>query len=455
MLWSTRANGSLLHPAQEAGVGGRFRLRRLHHSRKLILAAPFFVDLRPLRRFPAFRRLWVGYGLRQFGTWVTVTTVIYQVYSITHSNLDVGLISVAQVVPGVITPIFGGALVDAVDRRRLLVITAVLMAFSTVGLALNTLGDHPALWALYVCSAAAWALSGIDTPTRTAVLITLVDRESYIAANVLRQALAQLGQVAGPAIAGVLIATFSHDLAIVYWIDVASTFAALQSVVRLPPLGSAGNRVSLQAVAEGFRYLKRMQVIQACFITDINATLLGLPTSLYPYMAEVHFHGGAKAFGLLTASPGIGALVGATVSGWTQQVRYQGRAVLIAVVVWGFAIAAFGFAPSLTLGVILLAIAGWGNAVSATMRNTILQAETPDRLRGRITSMQNISVQIGRLGNAESGFVAALSNVQVSIVSGGLGCVIGVLVIARFMPRYARYRLDESNLAEPEHWSGD
>jgi len=418
------------------------------------VAASIFVDLGPLRRFPDFRRLWVGFGLRQFGTWLTVTTVVYQVFILTRSNVAVGLISVAQVVPGVITPVFGGAIVDAVDRRRLLVVTALLLSVSSVALALNALGGHPALWPLYVCSGATWALTGIDTPTRTAVLITLVDRDSYIAANVLRQALSQLGQVAGPAIAGVLIATFSHDIAAVYWIDVAVTLAATRSVLRLPALGAAGGRFSLSSIAEGFAFLKRRQVIQACFLADINATLLGLPTSLFPYMAFVHFHGGARTFGLLTASPGIGALLGATVSGWTQRVRYQGRAVLIAVVVWGLAIAAFGFVPWLAAGVALLAIAGWGNAVSAVMRNTILQAETPNRLRGRLTSLQSISVQIGRLGNAEAGFVAALSNAQLSIVSGGLGCILGVLAIARFMPAYARYRLDARPSAPDEMEEG-
>jgi MFS family permease len=329
------------------------------------------------------------------------------------------------------------------DRRKLLFITAVLIALTTTGLAVNCLSNHSSLLALYLCSAVTWGLNGIDTPTRTAVLVTLVDRDSYIPANVLRQSLNQITMVAGPAMAGVLIAVFSHDIDIVYWIDVVSTLAALFFVLRLPPLPAVhGTKFGLASVKEGFTFLRGRRVVQACFITDINATLLGLPTSLFPYMAAVHYHGGAMTFGLLTAAPGIGAVIGGLVSGWTVHVRYQGRAVLIAVVFWGFAIAGFGVVPWLWLGVILLAIAGWANAVSALMRNTSIQVETPDRLRGRLTGLQSISVQMGKLGNAEAGLVATLSSAQISIVSGGLGCVLGVIAVARFIPSYARYRLD-------------
>lgn len=404
----------------------------------------FFVDIGPLQRFPEFRRLWIGYALRQFGARLTVTTVIYQVFSITHSNLDVGLIAVAQVIPGVISPIFGGAIADAMDRRKLLVITAILMAITTVGLALNSVGQHPALWVLYFCSAATWALNGIDNPTRQAVIVSLVDRNSAVAAQVLRQFLNQMSQIAGPAIAGVLIAAFSHNLSIVYWIDVASTAAALQAVLRLAPLPPTGGRkFSIQSITEGFQFLKGRRVIQACFITDINATLLGLPTSLFPYMATVHFHGGAKTFGLLTAAPAAGAFIGGVVSGWLANIKYQGRAVLISVVVWGLAIVGFGLVPSLGAALALLALAGWADMVSQTMRTTIIQLETPDGLRGRLSSLQSMAVQVGQLGNAEAGLVAALSNAQISIISGGLGCALGVLVIAKLIPSYAHYRLDE------------
>jgi MFS family permease len=147
-------------------------------------------------------------------------------------------------------------------------------------------------------------------------------------------------------------------------------------------------------------------------------------------------------FGLLTAAPGIGAVVGGILSGWTQHVKFPGRAVLIAVVFWGVSIAGFGVVPWLWFAVILLAVAGWANAVSAVMRNTIIQVETPDRLRGRLTGLSSVSVQVGKLGNVEAGLVAAISSAQISIVTGGLGCILGVLAVTKLMPGFARYRLD-------------
>jgi len=409
--------------------------------------AKLFVDIGPLRRFPAFRSLWIGYAVRQLGAQLTVTTVIYQVFAITHSNLDVGLISLAQLGPAIVAPIIGGAIADAIDRRKLLSITAVLIAVCTVGLALNSIGGHPMLWPMFLCSAATWGLAGIDAPTRTAVMMTLVDRESILSTIVLRQLLAQVSLVAGPAFAGLLIAIFSRSLSIVYWIDVASTVAALQAVLRLPALRptDGGRKFSIGSIVEGFRFVKSREVIGACFIADLNAMVLGMPVSLFPYMAFVHFHGGPKSFGLLTAAPAVGALLGAIISGWTNTVKFTGRAVLLAIALWSVAIIGFGIAPWLWLGVITLVIAGWADAVSALFRSTILQLEVPDRLRGRVSSLQSAVVQSGpRLGNTEAGVVAALANAQISIVTGGLGCLIGILIIARLMPRFSTYNMESA-----------
>lgn len=405
-----------------------------------------FVDISPLRKFPQYRRLWLGYAVRQLGAQLTVTTVIYQIWTITHSNLDVGYLSLAQLLPAILAPMIGGAIADAMDRRKLLVITAVLMAFCAVGLAVNSLGT-PQLWPLYVLSAVSWGLNGIDGPTRTAVQMTLVDKESFVAANVLRQMLQQISLVAGPAITGVLIAVLSPHIDWVYWIDVISTIGALQAVVRLDPLPpqGGGRKFSLSSIGEGFAFLKGRRIIQACFIADLNATILGLPTSLFPYMAFEHFHGGPRAYGVLMAAPGIGALLGSILSGWTSRVQFQGRAVLIAIGVWGAALAAFGIVPWLAGGVILVAIAGWADVISATFRNTIIQVEAPDKLRGRLSAISSSVVQGGpRLGNMEAGFVAAVSSAPISIVSGGLGCLAGAVLIGRLIPRFSTYSLSHS-----------
>ncbi|HVB05770.1 MAG TPA: MFS transporter [Acidimicrobiales bacterium] len=402
-----------------------------------------FVDITPLRRFPDFRRLWTGYAFRQLGAQITVTTVIYQVYTITHSNLAVGLLSLAQLGPSIFAPILGGSLADAIDRRVLLLGTAFAMSLCTVGLALNAGTGHPALWLLFVLSAVSWGLAGIDGPTRAAVQIALVDRESVLSANALRQVLQQGSLVVGPAAAGLLIAALHRHLPVVYWIDVASTAFALQAVLRLPPLPpeGGGRRFGFSSIVEGFSYLRGRQVIQACFLADLNANVLGLPVSLFPYMAFHHFHAGVRAYGLLMAAPGAGAALGSLLSGWSATIRRQGLAVLIAIAVWGLALVGFGLTTSLAVGIVLLAVAGWADMISATFRNTIIQVEVPDRLRGRLSSIQTAVVQSGpRLGNTEAGVVAALTTAQFSVVSGGVGCVLGIALIARFMPRFAAYR---------------
>jgi MFS family permease len=400
------------------------------------------IDTLPLRNFPHFRRLWIGYLFRLIGAQLTATTVIYQVYTVTHSNLDVGLLSIAQVGPVVVAPMLGGAIADAIDRRKLLMITAVAMALMTCALALNASTAQPALWPLYVFSALTAGLNGIDNPTRTAVVVTLVDRAAIVPANVLRQLLAQTSNLVGPGVAGILIAAFPHHLALVYWIDVGSTAAALQAAVRLPPLqpSGGGRKFGVASIREGFGFLRRSQVIQACLAADFMATLLGSPVSLFPYMALTRFHGGPTAYGILCAAPAIGAGLGAAASGWTSAIRYYGRWVLIAITTWGIAIVGFGLAPWFWLAVAYMAIAGWADSTSAIFRTAILQLETPDQLRGRLSSIQTIVVQSGPLlGNAEAGLVARLSSAPISIVTGGLACLVGVGVIVRLVPRISRY----------------
>jgi MFS family permease len=416
-----------------------------------------FIDLRPLRQFPHFRRLWAGYLFRLIGAQLTVTTVIYQVFTITHSNLDVGLLSLGQLGPAVLAPIVGGAIADAVDRRKLLMVTAIAFAFMTCALALNASTARPALWPLYVFSALIWGLNGIDNPTRTAVTITLVDRAAVVPANVLRQLLAQTSNLVGPALAGILIAVFHHHLAIVYWIDVGSTVAALWAVVRLPPLlpAGGGRRFGVESIREGFGFLRGRQVIQACFAADFMATMLGSPVSLFPYMALTRFHGGPTAYGVLSAAPAIGAGLGALVSGWTGTIRYYGRWVLIAITTWGVAIVGFGLSPWFWLAVVWMAVAGWADSTSALFRTAILQLETPDQLRGRLSAIQSIVVQSGPLlGNAEAGLVAGLTSAPVSIVTGGLACLAGVVAIARGAPHFGMYQVARSGELAADSSSG-
>jgi MFS family permease len=374
------------------------------------------------------------------GRQLTVVAIPFQVYLITRSSLAVGMVGLAAVVPLVTFSLAGGAIADAMDRRKLLLVTQVLSASTSAGLALNAGSSSPRLWPIYVLAALSAGLAGVDLPARNAVIPRLVGRDLFQAAAALSQIQFQVGQVLGPALAGLIIARVS--LAAAYWIDVASFGAAVVGVLLIapqPPEGG-GTRASLSSIGEGLRYLKGRRLLVSTFLIDIDAMVFGMPRALFPALATGFFGGGAATVGLLYAAPGAGALLGALTTGWVGRVRRQGRAVIVSVAVWGGAIAAFGLVPWLPVGLALLAVAGAADVVSAVFRNTILQLSVPDALRGRLSSV-HIAVVTGgpQLGDAEAGAVAALTSARTSVVSGGLACVVGVLVLLRLVPELARY----------------
>jgi MFS family permease len=397
-------------------------------------------DLTPLRASRDFRVLFAGAGVSYLGRQLTVVAIPFQVYLITRSSLAVGMVGLAAVVPLVTLSLAGGAIADAMDRRKLLLVTQVLSASTSAGLALNAGSSSPRLWPIYVLAALSAGLAGVDLPARNAVIPRLVGRDLFQAAAALSQIQFQVGQVLGPALAGLIIARVS--LAAAYWIDVASFGAAVVGVLLIapqPPEGG-GTRASLSSIGEGLRYLKGRRLLVSTFLIDIDAMVFGMPRALFPALATGFFGGGAATVGLLYAAPGAGALLGALTTGWVGRVRRQGRAVIVSVAVWGGAIAAFGLVPWLPVGLALLAVAGAADVVSAVFRNTILQLSVPDALRGRLSSV-HIAVVTGgpQLGDAEAGAVAALTSARTSVVSGGLACVVGVLVLLRLVPELARY----------------
>jgi MFS family permease len=357
----------------------------------------------------------------------------------------VGVLSLAQLGPLLLCSLVGGSLADAMDRRRLLLGVQVFMAASSAGLAVNAMTSHPTVWAIFACTGASAAFSAVDSPTRTAIVPAVVAPELFPAASALQQIAYQGSQAIGPLVAGVVIAQLG--VAAAYWVDVASFGVAivfLLAMHAMPPVGG-GTRVSFGSMAEGLRFLKGRQALQGTFVIDLNAMLFGMPRALFPEMAVHVFGGGAAVYGALSAAPGIGAALGALTSGWVGHVRRQGRAVLYAVALWGISIAIFGATSWLPLALLMLAVAGAADVISAVFRNTILQLSVPDRLRGRLSAV-HIAVVTGgpRLGDAESGVVAALTNTQVSAVTGGLACLVGTALIARFMPELTGWTPDEA-----------
>jgi ENTS family enterobactin (siderophore) exporter len=255
----------------------------------------------------------------------------------------------------------------------------------------------------------------------------------------------QLGQLGGPAIAGLLIA--GPGLASCYAIDAAcfAIFGLAMIALRPLPPAERAQRPGLRSMAEGLKYVRHNGVVGGMLLVDTNAMIFGMPTALFPALASAHFHGGSATFGLLVAAPGLGALIGAATSGWTGHIKRPGLVVIGAGIVWGAAIAAFGLVSSLPLALVFLALAGMGDLISEVLRNTLLQHYTPDGLRGRVSSLYLAQVNSApSLGNVEAGGVARLVSPGFSVVSGGLACVAGAVVLGLLIPA-----LRQATLAGP------
>jgi MFS family permease len=400
------------------------------------------IDVAPLRSSREFRLLFVGQGVSFFGSMLTYVALPFQAYRISHSSLIVGLLSLTELVPLLITAIVGGTLADSVDRRRMIRITESLMCLVVGALVANSLWPHPQLWVLFAVAFAAAGVDGLQRPSLDAMVPRLVSTEELPAASALSSLKGNLGMVAGPPVAGVLIVAVG--LPATYVLDVATFFVSLIALAMMravpPPPGSEG--LSLRAVAEGLRYARSRQDLLGSYLVDMNAMFFGIPTALFPQVAS-HL-GGAAVLGILYAAPSAGSLLVTITSGWVRHVRRNGRAVALAAGVWGIGIIGFGFARSLPLAILGLAVAGGADMVSGLFRSTMWNQSIPDSLRGRLAGIEMLSYSSGpTLGNVEAGLVESLAGLRASIVSGGVLCVLGTVALAVALPRFWNYDADE------------
>ena len=398
------------------------------------------VDPAPLRLDREYRLLFSGQAISVAGRMITAVVLPYQVYVLTHDVLAVGALSLVQLVPILVFSLGGGAVADAVDRRRLLLVTQAALALVTVGLAAVALLPAPPLWALYVLAFAAAGLGSVDQPARASAIPRLVPRERLQSAIALNQLVFNAGAVIGPAIGGIVVATVG--IAAAYAIDAVSYGAAITSLLFMAPIPPAAGAVrpSVGAVVEGLRFAWRRRPVLATFVVDLMAMVFGSPRSLFPAMALDVFGVGPAGVGLLSSATALGAMVAALFAGWTTRVRHQGAAVLVAVTVWGLGIAGFGlFTFSFPLACLCLAIAAGADVISAVLRSFIVQALTPDALRGRVSSIHILVVTGGpRIGDAEAAALAAVTGPATSVVTGGVLTVLGAAVLALVMPEFRR-----------------
>ncbi len=403
------------------------------------------IDTTPLRN-PAYRRLFWGVAATMLGQQMTLVAVPYQVYALTGDSLMVGVTSIVALVPLVVFGLLGGAIADSMDRRRLMLITSAGAAVTSVLLALQALlpgeGNLAVLWVLTACVT---GFAAVNQPARSAVIPALVGPAGVPAANALSMTVRQAGVIVGPLLAGVLIGV--GELFLAYAIDALGFVVAallLRGLPSLPPGRDAGPLrlgAAIRGVGEGFAFLRTQPVLLMTFVVDIIAMCFAWPQAVFPELSETRFTDSPNALGWLFAGVSIGALLMGLTSGWVSRVDRQGAVVLAAIAVWGVAIIGFGWANSLWLAVLCLAVAGAGDMVSAVLRSSMLQLAAPEEMRGRMQGVFIVVVAGGpRLGDLRAGALASAASVSVAMVSGGVIVVLAMALVAVLVPSFWLFR---------------
>ncbi|HEX5202015.1 MFS transporter [Paractinoplanes rhizophilus] len=406
------------------------------------------IDTRPLRA-PAYRRMWIGNGVSFFGFQFTAVAVPVEMYAITHSSAWVGLLGVAGLIPLLIFGLWGGAAADVIDRRKLLLASSTLAWLSTVGLLAQALIGVRSGWLLLALTALQSAGFAVSSPTRQAIVPRIVPTGLVPAANTLSYTTTTAGGVLGPLAAGLIfgVASTGAGVTVAYLVDAVLftiSFWATWKLPPIPPIVHAEDEekpsAGLRGIVDGLRFLTTQPVLLLSFAVDIIAMVFAMPRALFPEVAADRFGGGA-AIGWLYAAIAIGSVVAGLTSGWIGRVKRQGIALVAAVVAWGLAIGFAGLAHSLWLMVLLLAVGGAADLVSAVYRQSMLQTFAPDRLRGRLQGVYIVVVAGGpRLGDLRAGATAGFAGATGSWAGGGFVAAGLAVALGLAFPALVRYR---------------
>jgi predicted MFS family arabinose efflux permease len=400
------------------------------------------VDLSALRASRDLRLLVLGNWVTGLGTQAALVALPFQIYEQTRSAFLTGLLGAVELVPLVTFALVGGAFADRFDRRRLLLLDQIALILCAAALALLIWrhGDPP-LAGLYVLGGLLAGFGAVQNVGRSAIVPNLVDPAHLRSALAVNFGLFQLTLVVGPAVGGVLIGLLGTGAVLA--IDAVSCLAMVAALIPMapqPPQSSGERPPVRRSIAEGLRFVRTKEALMGSFAIDLVAMTFGMPRALFPVLAVSVYHAGPEGTGLLFASVSAGATVAALTTAWLERARRLGLIVLWAVIVWGVAIALAGLAGTIVVAALLLAAAGAADSVSAVCRSTINQSVTPDALRGRMSSVFSLVVTSGpRLGDVESGAVAALAGVRFSVVSGGLACIAGAVAVVAAFPALIRY----------------
>jgi MFS family permease len=406
------------------------------------------LDLSPLRDSRDYRLLFGSGVITMFGTFITMVAVPVQMKQLTDSPLAVGLVSLAEFVPMVVCGLWGGAIADALDRRKVIVLSELGLMGTSAVLMVNAMLPEPQIWVLYVIGAITTGIASLQRPSLEAVLQQVVKHEQQSAAAMLSSLRWNFGAIVAPALGGVLV---TWSTAAAYAVDTLTfvvSLALLWRVRAIPPAEDAAPP-SLQSLLDGVRYAMRRSDLMGTYLVDIAAMVFAMGTTLFPFLADELR--APHAVGLLYSAAAVGALIASLTGRWTARVQRQGLGVIVAAVVWGVGVALSGLAPNVWLVFACIALAGAADMISGIFRMTMWNQTIPPEYRGRLAGIELLSYASGpMLGNARAGLMADLGGVRFSLTSGGVLCVAAVAALAAALPKFRRYdaRTDEHALSE-------
>ena len=407
------------------------------------------IDFSPLKKYPDFRRLWLSGLISYFGSMFTYVALPFQVKELTGSYLAVGLIGLVEIIPLVVFGLYGGVLADHMDRKKMIWVTEFAALFLSLILLINSLLPSPSLALIYIVAALFSAVDGLQRPSADAILPRLVEHNDLPAASALMSLRWQMGMIAGPSLAGVLISIAGVSAGFI--LDIATYFLSLIILIKVksvPPIEISENP-SFSSLVAGVKYATSRKDLMGTYLVDLAAMFFAMPTALFPFWAEQV--GAPWALGLFYAAGTIGSILVTLTSGWVKNYTKHGRAIFLAALGWGVAITFAGLANNLALILLFLILAGASDMVSALFRSTLWNQSIPDEFRGRLAGVELISYSVGPLGGqTRAGFTAERTSLRTSVVSGGLLCIGFVAFFTALLPDFRKYDSKSNKFAVSE-----
>ena len=407
------------------------------------------IDLTPLKKYPDFRNLWAAGLISYLGSMITYVAIPFQIKELTNSYLAVGIVGVIELVPLIVFGLYGGVLADSVNRKKMVWATEAGAMLLVALLLANSMLWEPKVWVIYIAAGLFAVVDGLQRPSADAMLPRLVGHHDLPAASALMSLRRQLGLIVGPTMGGIIFSTFSISAG--FAIDIATYVVALVFLarVRSMPSSKEAKKPSLAALLDGVKYAFSRQDLLGTYIIDLVAMTLAMPMALYPFWADQL--NAPWALGMFYSAITVGAVLITVTSGWTTRYRFHGRAVILAAIGWGLAIAVAGLSTSLVLVLLFLTIAGAFDMISALFRANIWNQTIPDHFRGRLAGIELLSYSVGPLaGQLRAATIASATSLSFSVTSGGVLCAIVVAFLAFFLPKMWKYDVETNEFAVRE-----